>query len=369
MQDKKLIVGFYIDEPPVWICRDGESINPKQTMTNEEYRQVVFNTTLPMGIEVFAQRQGCIIAAFPEELLSIKVSEIKTANLLPMSAAQFSLDFFNAFLFLLYDQTYKYHNQAYGSIKQAINVSNLWRWTNREDADLISIITEDQPTPILKQHGTPNIFDLINNVNPILKQDGIPNLIDILTFSSTFRATRHTTVVNKTLEVMFSNSDYEINKTNWQLMALLNKALWSIQRAEFAEAHILSWAVAEKLIETEWEKYIDSTNQSIGEQGEKTVNTVNSDRKKSLVSANYDASKKIEILELAKVISYDLYKRLTKARQTRNRWIHGLKPVTQEDCTNCYLVARDMMSRKLNNYCLEHPGSYYFQDEDMPTNL
>lgn len=343
MQDKKLIVGFYI-EPPVWICRDGESINPEQ-VTNEECRQIVFTKTLPMGIEVFAQRQGCIIAAFPEELLSIKVSEFKIANLLPMSAAQFSLNFFNAFLFLLYDQTYKYHNQAYGSIKQAINVSHLWRWTNREDTDLISIIAEDQPTPILKQDGILNIIDFINIVKPILKQDGISSIIDFLTFSSIFRATQYNTVINKTLEGMFNGGDDEINKTNWQLMTLLNKAVWSIQRAEFAEAHILSWAVAEKLIKTEWKK---SPNKS---RHDKNI------------------SDKITRLKNDQLLLSDLCERLNKARTTRNDWIHDLKPITQEDCTNCYLVARDMMSRKLNNYCLEHPGSYYFQDEDMPTNL
>ena len=136
-------------------------------------------------------------------------------------------------------------------------------------------------------------------------------------------------------------------------------------KAEFAEAHVLSWSVAEKLIGIEWINFIDSTNEPVGDKGEKTVNRK---RKDQLNSPDYEASKRIEVLELAKVLSYDLYRRLHEARKTRNKWIHNLENVSQEDCRQCYFAARDMLSRKLK-YNLEHPGSYYFQDEHMPTNL
>jgi hypothetical protein len=66
--------------------------------------------------------------------------------------------------------------------------------------------------------------------------------------------------------------------------------------------------------------------------------------------------------ELAKVLPYDLYKKSIKARQIRNHWLHSLKPVTQEDCIDCYIVARDLFSRKLG-FNIDHRGAFYASDE------
>jgi hypothetical protein len=145
---------------------------------------------------------------------------------------------------------------------------------------------------------------------------------------------------------------------NWQLLGLLNKAIYAIQRAEFAESHVLSWSITESLLGQEWESYIKSTNQML-ERGAKTVN---SERLSNLMGAAYTAAIRAEVLELVKVIPHVLYKRSIKARKVRNDWLHYLSPVSQEDCIECYEVARDLLSRKLG-FELKHPAKLYISDE------
>lgn len=346
MKDNCLVLGFYI-EPHVWMAEDEKHIDFRN-ISDSECLEIVFAKSFPNGIEVCAQRQGFIIAAFPEELLSIRISEIKTANLLPMSAALFTIDFFNSLVFLLYDQTYKHYNKGYQSIKQAIKVSDLWRWYNVRSGNLVSVATQ-QPGPILNQSEMRSIdmapYELGKSIGQLTTHD------------KQFRMPQPIEPLEKALDAMVGN-DFQLN---WQLLALLNKAIWSIQNAEFAEAHVLCWSVAEKLLGIEWANYINGTSVSVGDSDKKTINRK---RKDHLNSSEYEASKRIEILELAKVISYDLFENLHAARKTRNKWIHSLESVNQEDCRQCYFVARGMMSRKLK-YNIEHPGAFYIQDEHM----
>jgi hypothetical protein len=347
METKRLILGIYL-EPSVWVCNNGEHVDPK-SISPEECVKVVFSKTLPHGIEVCVQRQGFIVVAFPESILNMKISEIKSANLLPIRVAQIVLSFFNAFLFLVYNQTYKYYNGSFGCVKQAIDISGIWRWINNSETDLSAIAVE-QPIPILKQDEFTNI-----EITLYLHSKTVGKLVET---DKLFRSEMPSEILDQTFNLLLKDSDIQ---NNWQLLALLNKAVCSIQRAEFAESHVLSWSVAEKLIETEWKNYVESTNAIIGSSGEKTVN---SRRLTKLVSPDYDASHRMEILELAKIIPYELYKKSISARKTRNDWLHYLKSVTQEECINSYLVARDLLSRKIG-FNIEHPGAFYFQDEHI----
>ena len=348
METERMILGIYL-EPSVWVCNEGEHPDP-ELMSPEECTRIVFSKALPNGVEVCVQRQGFVVVAFPEDLLGIKISEIRTANLLPIKAAQTALSFFNALLFLVYDQTYRYYVRNYQSLKQAVDISGIWRWNDDATAKLATIAVK-QPMPVMRQDKEflteTDLYTLLQSIGQLTKNDKV------------FRFELPSAVVDQALSLLFQMGDVQVN---WQLLALLNKAVYSIQRADFAESHILSWSVAENLIETEWKNYILRSNEPVETSGEKTVN---SERLKNLVSPDYSAAQRAEILELAKVIPFELFKRSVSARKARNDWLHNLKSVIQNDCRNCYLVARDLLSRKVG-FNIEHPGAFYIQDESMP---
>ena len=347
MKTNLLILGIYL-EPSVWVYDKGVDIDPK-SISSEECLEIVFSKKLQNGIEVCVQRQGFIVVAFPDSLLGIKISEIRTANLLPIKVAQFALSFFNAFLFLIYNQTYKHYNGGFQSIKQAIDISDIWRWPDYSSE--LKDIAIKQPLHIMNQGRMLSLdaesYLSFRTIGRLTENDRL------------FRGNLPAEILDQALDLLFTDNDIQVN---WQLLALLNKAIFIIQRAEFEESLVVSWSVAEALIEIEWENYILQTNEKIGTSGEKTVN---SKRLGKLVSTNYDASHRAEILELAKVIPYELYKRSLKARKTRNDWLHDLKPVSQEKCRNCFFVARDLLSRKMG-FTIEHPGAFYVQYEHMP---
>jgi hypothetical protein len=320
MKTNRLILGIYL-EPSVWVYGKGVDIDPK-SISIEECLEIVFSKKLQNGIEVCVQRQGFIVVAFPESLLGIKISEIRTANLLPIKVAQLALSFFNAFLFLIYNQTYKHYNGGFQSIKQAIDISDIWRWPDYSSE--LKDIAIKQPLHIMKQDRMLSLdaesYLSFRTIGRLTENDRL------------FRGDLPAEILDQALDLLFTDNDIQVN---WQLLALLNKAIFIIQRAEFEESLVVSWSVAEALIEIEWENYILQTNEKIGTSGEKTVNSKRLDK---LVSTNYDASHRAEILELAKVIPYELYKRSLKARKTRNDWLHDLKPVSQEKCRNPWIV-------------------------------
>jgi len=347
MQTNRLILGIYL-HPSLWICDESEHIDPK-LISREECLEVVFTKTLQNGIEVCIQRQGFIVVAFPESLLNTNISKINTNNLLPIKAAQFSISFFNALLFLIYDQTYKHHNGRFQSIKQAIGISEIWKWLDDPSSELRDIAIQ-QPAPIMKQDEMLSL----DNV-PHLFSKTIGNLTEV---SKLFRMHLPIHILDQALDTMFIEGGAEIN---WQLLSLLNKAVFITQKAEFEESLVISWSVAEILIGIEWENYISQTNRDVGATGEKTVNSKRLDK---LTSSNFDVSHRVEILELAKVIPYELYKRSLNARTSRNNRLHYLKPVTQEESRNCFLLARDLLSRKME-ISIDHPGAVYLHDEYM----
>jgi hypothetical protein len=344
MNTNRLILGVYL-EPTVWVCNEGEHINP-DNMTPEECLGIVFSKKLASGIEVCVQRQGFAVVAFPQEIFPVKISNINTSNLLPIGIAQVVLSFFNAFLFLLYDQRYKYYERRFQSVRQAIEISDIWRWRDDSEGDL-SVIAVKQPMQMMKQHRAPDI-----RTEVFLALRSIGELSD-----TRYRTELSSSIVDNAFDLLFIDNDIQ---TNWQLLSLLNKAVYLVQKAEFAQSHVLSWSVAEILIGIEWERYILSTDQTINNE-----KTMNRQREKNFIeNADYTASIRAEILEMAKVLPYSLYKRSISVRKIRNAWLHKLRPVTMENCINCYEIARDMLSRKLG-FEIHHPGGFYVSDESF----
>ena len=343
MSDNRLVLGIYL-EPNVWITTKQGEIIEHETIEPTDCLEIILHRVLPNGIEVCVQRQGFVVVAFPEDVMSIHISDLNYGNLLPSNAARFSVDFFNSFCFSLYDQMHR--NGISSTIKPAVSLADIWRWRTRPDVEL-AIIAQEQPMPILNQH-TWLPFDV--QVSNAKKTIGVLSDNDKL-----FRPSLTVSLLDNALNVMFVDSDFT---ANWQLIALLNKAVLSTHRGEFAEAHILSWAVIEKIIQNEWDRFIESTNEIL-DDGAKTVN---SKRKEILNNRDYTVSVRTEMLELAKIIPYTLYKRLSPIRKTRNDWMHNLGPVSLQDCRECYEVAREFLSRKLG-YEFQHPGGYYLFDE------
>jgi hypothetical protein len=335
VSDNRLILGVYLD-PHVWFTKEDEIVNA-QVVTPAKCLEIVFHKHLPNGIEVCVQRQGYIVAAIPEDLMSIRVSETNAANLLPSNAARFAHDFFNATLYLL------------NNYPQSIGLADIWIWRNREGAELVTI-AQEQAMPVLNQH---NWLAFDAGVRMLAMTVGQLSETDAM-----FRISLPLSRVDKAFELLFADPDYLLT---WQLMALLNKAISSTRRGEFAEAHILSWAVIEKLIQVEWDEFMENTNETF-DDGTKSIN---SKRKNFLNGRDFTAAVRIEILELAKVIPYEVYKRLGPIRKVRNDWIHNLGPVSVQDCRDCYTVARDLLSTKVG-FTIRHPGGTYIFDGDLP---
>jgi len=144
---------------------------------------------------------------------------------------------------------------------------------------------------------------------------------------------------------------------NIELLALLNEAAFLILQADFHRSLITSWAVCEHLINREWENYLDSTSQDL--DGQQKRRTLNSDRRRALVKgSDWTAFSKLEVLELAKRLPFQLFSDLQAIRTARNKWLHTLDFIERDVAQTSFRVGRDLMSRKLGIE-LTHRGSHY----------
>jgi hypothetical protein len=105
---------------------------------------------------------------------------------------------------------------------------------------------------------------------------------------------------------------------------------------------LTSWAITENLLQQLWQRYIQ-VNRNREVKGEMAV-FINKDRKEKLQGRDYSASTVSEILSLANEIPHDIYQDMSRIRQIRNDWIHGLKQVARTDTA----LAIDLAERILN---------------------
>lgn len=98
----------------------------------------------------------------------------------------------------------------------------------------------------------------------------------------------------------------------------------------YGESIISGWTVCEQIVAKIWDKYLHSKS-------------VSGERKKKLKGIDYTASIRIEMLNLAGLITPSLFQMLEAARKARNNWVHKMQHPTREDINNVRGAAEDLI--------------------------
>lgn len=123
---------------------------------------------------------------------------------------------------------------------------------------------------------------------------------------------------------------------------LLLRSSKALHDHNYSLSLITSWSIAEKVLQLRWEKYLDSQKER--EDDGKKIVFINKDRKKNLMNGrDYSASVVSEILSLAGILSFELYKDMQLVRKARNNWIHNLSPVSRETAELSIKVAATLL--------------------------
>lgn len=100
------------------------------------------------------------------------------------------------------------------------------------------------------------------------------------------------------------------------LVDLYVRAAAAFTDHDYSAALVGAWTIAETLIQTKWERYLNDRG-------------ISGQRKRRLTdSQDVTASLIIEMLSLGDVLPVDLYERMSLVRKSRNKWVHELRPVT-----------------------------------------
>lgn len=239
----------------------------------------------------------------------------------------------NSFLF------YFYETCTGTQLRQLISAKDLWIWDDNLLEEPNTIISNKQPFPLINSMMNIELakYHLAKSIGMLTAEDKgfrIPILLETL---------------KKCLDMMRKENKEDF-EDNLKYSSMLNKATFYIENGDFGESLVLSWSICEKILSAFWANYhSDSCKLS--------NTTINKDRKNIL--NDFTASQVTETLELAGVISNDFYKRLNKVRKKRNDYLHNLKTITQDDCNDAFLIARDMLSKRLN-VSLNHKGAFFF---------
>lgn len=128
-----------------------------------------------------------------------------------------------------------------------------------------------------------------------------------------------------------------------QVTDLYTRSCKAHEDHNYALCLVTAWAITEKLLQRLWERCVES-NRERNVEGER-VTFINRTRKEKLTeSRDFNASVISEILSLTDSLPFSLYQDMSRVRQARNDWIHGLEPVSREIAKLSVSVAEQMLS-------------------------
>jgi hypothetical protein len=104
----------------------------------------------------------------------------------------------------------------------------------------------------------------------------------------------------------------------------------------FDQALMLAWAAAEALLAELWARYAEDAAQAAG-------HTLNSNRRRKLTGREFTSSVVSENLALAGIIDQELYDEIARVRAARNRWAHGLDPVTEQPAASAFFAGQTLV--------------------------
>jgi hypothetical protein len=112
-------------------------------------------------------------------------------------------------------------------------------------------------------------------------------------------------------------------------------AAYQYRRWQFDQALMLAWAAVEALLTQLWIDHAETTAQAAG-------HPLSADRRRKLTGPEFSSSVVGESLVLAGIIDHALYSEIARVRAVRNRWAHGLDPVTEPPAASAFFAGQTL---------------------------
>lgn len=125
------------------------------------------------------------------------------------------------------------------------------------------------------------------------------------------------------------------------LAALALRAAAAHHDHNFDSSLIQSWALAEKLLTTIWERYLDESRDR--DFGEEDGPFISAKRRETLTGRDFTISVVCEVLSLLDRLPFGLYRRQGAVRRARNKWMHQLEPVEVAESAQSLFLALDLL--------------------------
>lgn len=141
------------------------------------------------------------------------------------------------------------------------------------------------------------------------------------------------------IEHSFGLLDEILSSDEGRLLHLVEAAYIASCRSRekrWGEALVLAWGVCEQMIASEWRKLVDA-------HGAKNEGSMPKDRKAKLTGRDYTASVMTEMLEIAGLISHELFRQLEIARKARNKWMHEMRLPKESEVGVCITAVESML--------------------------
>lgn len=104
------------------------------------------------------------------------------------------------------------------------------------------------------------------------------------------------------------------------------------------------WPLIEQLMQDKWKAYIaNNAERTISGATETFFNRRRKDTLKD--PRSFTMSVISEVLSLTDELHFSLYQDISKTRRARNKWLHGMEPVSDADAGRSLRVAQELLSR------------------------
>lgn len=293
---------LYVGQAPE---QDADGNVDVQRLGDEVYRAI-----LTVGIAVRVLREGRFIFDFSNWRQETAKSEPEKSNFANIASTTLKrVSILNAHLACLYTALFRqqktFPHLMVVEPSQVISMRSLDDATGSSNDVLVGWLSTAQFPKTYSEH------------RPVWNDPRVAGRMIIIN-TSTIDKSFH--LLNAILEN--SNSDAIL------LADLFMRASKSLEDHNYSLSLITSWTITEKVLQSRWEKYLDSQREREIDNVKTTF--INKERKKTLIGRDYSASVVSEILSLAGILPFELYKDMQVIRKVRNNWIHSLAPVSME---------------------------------------
>lgn len=274
--------------------------------TQSQISEIVWQSRGPCDINVYARRDGFIIFEFDksEFYLSDNKKEFRYKR----------IRYMNAFLLAVYS-SYSTIQRTTTLVQAPINPTNYF------------VCAVDNGEWKSYDSSSRQIFYSPDNRD--VDYSDQRNILEVETLSNTIE-------LMKKCKVAFGEEYTEV-------MTLIYIACHQYSQHQFSSAHLIAWAVVEKLINMIWNQLQNEVSKVNGGHTELTKK-----RKELLAGRDYTASVIIQILSINKKIDDNFLDLLNNARKKRNDFAHSLVPISADDAIKIILLATDLVSKQIN---------------------